>query len=131
LESLTETSESYGLLRLLRVNPESVIRFETNCYSVPEHLIGQIVTVRVASHELHVYSQLVAQHERSFEKRQRIRELAHYERTLSRKSRARVMAYREKLLELAAPTASYVAERQEFHEPADSQAICFLGGSRQ
>ncbi len=112
LEPLTETSESYGLLRLLRVNPESVIRFETNCYSVPEHLIGQIVTVRVASHELRVYhdSQLVAQHERSYQKRQRVRDLAHYERTLSRKPRAKVMAYREKLLELAAPTASYVAE---------------------
>ena len=75
LEPLTETSESYGLLHLLRVNPESVIRFETNCYSVPEHLIGQIVTVRVASHELRAYhdSHLVAQHERSFDRRQRIR----------------------------------------------------------
>jgi hypothetical protein len=89
-----------------------VIRFETNCYSVPEHLIGQIVTVRVASNELRVYhdSQLVAQHERSYQKRQRVRDLEHYERTLSRKPRAKVMAYREKLLELAAPTASYVAE---------------------
>jgi transposase len=112
LEPLTETSESYGLLHLLRVNPESVIRFETNCYSVPEHLIGQIVTVRVASHELRVYhdSQLVAQHERSYQKQQRIRHLDHYERTLSRKPRAKVMAYREKLLELSALTASYVAE---------------------
>lgn len=112
LESLAETSESYGLLRLLRVNPESVIHFETNCYSVPEHLIGQIATVRVASHELRIYhdSQLVAQHERSFQKRQRIRDLRHYEKTLSRKPRAKVLAYREKLLELAAPTASYVAE---------------------
>jgi transposase len=112
LEPLTETSESYGLLHLLRVNPESVIRFETNCYSVPEHLIGQIVTVRVASNELRVYhdSQLVAQHERSYQKRQRIRNLDHYERTLSRKPRAKVMAYREKLLELADPTASYVSE---------------------
>jgi len=112
LEPLTETSESYGLLHLLRVNPESVIRFENNCYSVPEHLIGQIVTVRVASHELRVYHdrQLVAQHERSFDKGQRIRNLDHYERTLSRKPRAKVMAYREKLLELAVPTASYVSE---------------------
>ena len=111
LDPLTETWESYGLLRLLRVNPESVIRFETNCYSVPEHLIGQVVTVRVASNELRIYhdSQLVAQHSRSFQKRQRIRDLSHYERTLSVKPRAKVMAYREKLLELEAPTASYVA----------------------
>ena len=95
LEPLTETSESYGLLHLLRVNPESVIRFETNCYSVPEYLIGQIVTVRVASNELRVYydRHLVAQHERNYQKRQRIRNLDHYERTLSRKPRAKVMAY--------------------------------------
>jgi transposase len=112
LAPLTETPESYGLLRLLRVNPESVIRFETNCYSVPEHLIGQIVTVRVASNELRIYhdSQLVAQHERSFQKRQRVRDLEHYQRTLSRKPRAKVMAYREKLLELGPLTASYVTE---------------------
>ncbi len=112
LEPLAETSESYGLLRLLRVNPESVVRFETNCYSVPEHLIGQIVTARVASNELRIYhdSQLVAQHERSFQKRQRVRDLDHYERTLSRKPRAKVMAYREKLLELDPPAASYVTE---------------------
>lgn len=112
LESLTETSDSYGLLHLLRVNPESVIRFETNCYSVPEHLIGQVVAVRVASKELRIYhdSQLVAQHQRSYQKRQRIRDLDHYQKTLSSKPRAMVLAYREKLLELDSSTASYVTE---------------------
>ena len=112
LEPLTETSESYGLLRLLHVSPESVIRFETNCYSVPEHLIGQIVTVRVASHEVRIYhgDQLVAQHQRSFGKREWHRDLSHYERTLLVKPRARVFAYREKLLGLDFPVPSYVAE---------------------
>lgn len=112
LEPLMETSDSYGLLHLLRVNPESVIRFETNCYSVPEHFIGQVVTVRVAYNELRVYhnGHLIAQHQRSFGKRQWVRDLDHYERTLSRKPRAKVMAYREKLLELDSPTASYLSE---------------------
>jgi hypothetical protein len=112
LESLVETSESYGLLRSLRVSPESVIRFETNCYSVPEHLIGQIVTVRIAYNELRIYhgDQLLARHERSFEKKQWIRDLDHYQRTLSAKPRAKVMAYREKLLGLENPAPSYVAE---------------------
>jgi len=136
LEPLTETPESYGLLHLLRVNPESVIRFETNCYSVPEHLIGQIVTVRVASNELRVYHdrQLVAQHERSYQKRQRIRNLDHYERTLSRKPRAKVLAYREKLLELddaySVICFGDLPKRPEFHEPTDTQAVCSLGRSR-
>jgi transposase len=112
LEPLLETSESYGLLRLLRVSPESVIRFETNCYSVPEHLIGQIVAVRVASRELRIYheDQLVARHQRSFERKQWLRDLDHYQKTLSVKPRAKVMAYREKLLGLDWPTPSYVAE---------------------
>lgn len=111
-EPLLETSESYGLLHLLRVYPDSVIRYETNCYSVPEHLIGQVVTVRVTSNELKVYhnGQLVAEHRRSFAKRQRIRNLSHYEKTLSQKPRAKVMAYREKLLELDSPTAEYISE---------------------
>jgi len=109
---LTETADSYGLLHLLRVYPESVIRFDTNCYSVPEHLIGQVVTVRVTSKELRIYhdSQLVAQHQRSYQKRQKVRDLDHYQRTLSSKPRAKVMAYREKLLELDSSTASYVVE---------------------
>ena len=112
LASLTETSESYGLLRLLRVSPESVVRFETNCYSVPEHLIGQVVTVRVASNELRIYHdhQLVARHERSFQRKQWLRNLDHYQQTLSVKPRAKVMAYREKLLGLDWPIPSYVAE---------------------
>ena len=107
-----ETADTYGLLHLLRVYPESVIRFETNCYSVPEDLIGLVVTARVTSNELKIYhdNQLVAQHERSYQKRQKVRDLDHYQRTLSSKPRAKVMAYREKLLELDSTTASYVAE---------------------
>lgn len=112
LEPLTETSESYGLLRLLRVSPESVVRFETNCYSVPEHLIGQMVTVRIASNELRIYheNQLVARHERSFKRKQWLRDLDHYQKTLSVKPRAKVMAYREKLLGLDWPAPPYVSE---------------------
>ena len=111
-EPLVEKSDSYGLLHLLRVSPESVIRFETNCYSVPEHLIKQVVTVRVASKELRIYNDgnLVAEHQRSFLKRQWLRDLNHYSRTLSIKPRAKVLAYREKLLELDSKITEYVAE---------------------
>jgi transposase len=112
LEPLGETSESYGLLRLLRVSPESIVRFETNCYSVSEHLISQIVAVRVASKELRIYhgDQLVARHQRSYQRKQWVRDLDHYQKTLSVKPRAKVMAYREKLLGLDFPTPPYVAE---------------------
>jgi len=111
-EPLVEKSDSYGLLHLRSVSPESVIRFDTNCYSVPEELIGQVVAVRVAEKELRIYyeNQLIAQHTRSFGKKQWIRDLSHYERTLEKKPRAKVMAYREKLLSLEEPTPSYVAE---------------------
>jgi hypothetical protein len=86
--------------------------FETNCYSVPEEIIGQVVAVRVAAKELRIYSdtKLVAQHQRSFGKKQWIRDLSHYEKTLEHKPRAKVMAYREKLLGLDSELAAYVAE---------------------
>ncbi len=111
-EPFAEKSDSYGLLHLRSVSPESVIRFETNCYSVPEELIGQVVAVRVAEKEVRIYSdnQLVAQHQRSFAKKEWIRDLSHYEKTLELKPRAKVMAYREKLLGLSSQTAAYVAE---------------------
>jgi len=111
-EPLAEKSDSYGLLHLRSVSGESVIRFDTNCYSVPEELIGQVVAVRVAEKELRIYyeNQLIAQHTRSFGKKQWIRDLSHYEKTLEKKPRAKVMAYREKLLSLEEPTPSYVAE---------------------
>jgi hypothetical protein len=81
-EPFSETSDSYGLLHLRSVSPESVIRFETNCYSVPEELIGQVVVVRVAEKELRIYydSQLVAWHQRSFGRKEWIRDLSHYEK---------------------------------------------------
>ena len=111
-EPLSEKSDSYGLLHLRSVSPESVIRFETNCYSVPEELIGQVVAVRVAEKEVRIYyeNQLVAQHQRSFGKKEWIRDLSHYEKTLEQKPRAKVMAYREKLLGLSPEAAAYVAE---------------------
>jgi hypothetical protein len=110
-EAFSETSDSYGLLHLRSVSPESVVRFETNCYSVPEELIGQVVALRVAEKELRIYydSQLVAQHQRSFGRKEWIRDLSHYEKTLQLKPRAKVMAYREKLLGLDSQAASYVA----------------------
>jgi transposase len=111
-EPFCETSDSYGLLHLRSVSPEAVIRFETNCYSVPEELIGQVVAVRVAEKELRIYSdnQLVAQHQRSAGRKEWIRDLSHYEKTLEQKPRAKVMAYREKLLGLDSRTAEYVAD---------------------
>ena len=143
---MTETSQAYGLLHSLRVSPESVIRFQTNRYSVPEDLIGQTVTVRVAQNQLRIYhdGNLVAQHQRSFKKRQWVRDLNHFEKTLEHKPRAKVMAYREKLLGVDASTTGYVAticrrDRnsmnqqilklyalwQEYGTQRFSQAICF------
>ena len=111
-EPLSEKADSYGLLHLKRVSPEAIIRFETNCYSVPEELIRQVVAVRVAEKELRIYydNQLVAQHQRSFGRKQWIRDLSHYEKTLQCKPRAKVMAYREKLLGLDSQLAAYISE---------------------
>jgi transposase len=127
-EPFSETSDSYGLLHLRSVSPEAVIRFETNCYSVPEQLIGQVVAIRVGEKELRIYSdnQLVAQHQRSFGRKEWIRNLSHYEKTLEQKPRAKVMAYREKLLGLDSQAAEYVAEICRRDRNAMNQQILSL-----
>jgi len=127
-EPLVEKSDSYGLLHLRKVSPEAIIRFETNCYSVPEELIRQVVSVRVAEKELRIYSdtKLIAQHQRSFGKKQWIRDLSHYQKTLQCKPRAKVMAYREKLLGLDSHLAAYISEICRRDRNAMNQQILSL-----
>ena len=107
---LNETAKTYGILHSSKVNPESVIVYGRNYYSVPEHLIGQVVTVRVAAEAIKIYhaNQLVATHQRCFDRHCWIRNLEHYQQTLEKKPRAKVMAYREKLLEIDPMVRQYI-----------------------
>ena len=111
LEALHTTAEEYGILHQLPVTLESIVRLDTNRYSVPEQLMGLVLDVRVATKQVRAYHQaeMVSCHPRCFGRNQWIRNLDHYTKTFEKKPKAKVMAYREKLLQLDTHTASYIA----------------------
>jgi transposase len=70
-----------------RVDKYSVITYGTNRYSVPDHLVGRIIDVKVYPEELHCYldNRKVCQHERQYTRQGWYINLDHYLYTLSRK----------------------------------------------
>jgi transposase len=77
-------------IEFLKVDKYSTICFENNHYSVPDHLVGKGVDVKVFSSRLDCYelNKKVCTHERSYGKKQWILDLSHYYGTLLVKPRA-------------------------------------------
>jgi len=75
------------LTQSLKVDKYSTICMGTNRYSVPDHLVGKMLEVKIYSNELKVYFAhgFICGHERSFGKHHWIISLDHYLKTLSRK----------------------------------------------
>lgn len=71
----------------LRVDKYATISYKTNRYSVPDHLVGCFVEVKVSSHELQVYEEgiSVSTHTRSYGRHQWIIKIDHYLETFKRK----------------------------------------------
>ena len=71
----------------LRVDKYSTVMIDQNRYSVPDHLVGQMVMVKVYSNRVQVYNggEKVAEHERLVSSHQWRMELAHYLYTLKKK----------------------------------------------
>jgi transposase len=71
----------------LRVDKYSTITYRTNRYSVPDHLVGRFINVRILSLEIQVYQDgtLLASHERSYKKHQWIIAIEHYLNTFKQK----------------------------------------------
>ena len=70
-----------------RVDKYSVITYATNHYSVPDHLVGKMVDVKVYPEKLHCYyeNQKVCHHERQYSRHGWYINLDHYLYTLKRK----------------------------------------------
>ncbi len=70
-----------------RVDKYSVITYGTNRYSVPDHLVGRIIDIKVYPEELHCYhdNRKVCQHERQYTRQGWYINLDHYLYTLRRK----------------------------------------------
>jgi transposase len=73
-----------------KVDKYSTISYENNYYSVPDHLVGKSVDVKVFASKLEFYvlNEHVATHERSYARKQWILDLSHYYRTLLIKPKA-------------------------------------------
>lgn len=74
----------------LRVDKYSTVSYRTNRYSVPDHLVGKFIDVKILSGQIQVYEQgkMVASHERSYKNHQWIIAIEHYLETFKQKPRA-------------------------------------------
>jgi len=71
----------------LRVDKYSTVSYKTNRYSVPDHLVGEFVDVRVMSQELFFYHKntKIATHSRSYGKHDWLVSIDHYLDTFKKK----------------------------------------------
>ncbi len=76
-----------GWMEQCRVDKYSVITYATNHYSVPDHLVGKMVDVKVYPEKLHCYyeNRKVCDHERQYSRHGWYINLDHYLYTLKRK----------------------------------------------
>lgn len=74
-------------MEFLKVDKYSTITFENNHYSLPDHLVGKGINVKVFSSRLECYelNKRLCTHERSYGRKQWILDLSHYYKTLLRK----------------------------------------------
>jgi len=76
-----------GQMEQGKVDKYSVITYATNRYSVPDHLVGKIVDVKVYPERLYCYheNQKICEHERQYSRHGWYINLDHYLYTLNRK----------------------------------------------
>lgn len=108
---LPTLAHDYGFFDTVKVSRESLVHLETNRYSVPVALVGQLLTLRIHPSRIVLYAgeRLVATHPRQTGRHQRVIIPEHYEPVFARKPRARVMVYRDWLTQLSPQAADYIA----------------------
>jgi len=76
-----------GVMERGKVDKYSVITYQTNRYSVPDHLVGKIVDIKIYPENLVCYheNKRICQHERHFSRSQWYINLDHYLYTIQRK----------------------------------------------
>jgi transposase len=125
---LPAVAHDYGIFDTVLVNRESLVNIATNRYSVPCHLVGFALTVRIHAHHIALFqgTEQVALHPRHRGRGQRIVVPEHYEAVFAHKPRARVMVYRDWLLGLGSEVADYLSLlcRKRYNE-RDTQ-VCSL-----
>ena len=73
--------------RSVRVDKYSCVSIDTNQYSVPEHYVGQMLSIRLFAQRIEIYNdgQFIANHTRHYAKHQYFIDINHYLQNLQRK----------------------------------------------
>lgn len=112
LGPLPAQADDYGFFDSVVVSREGLVVIETNRYSTPAQLVGQVLTARIHRTRIELFSgtERVAVHARHAGQHARIVDPTHFEATFHAKPRARVMVYRDWLVGLAPVAAAYISE---------------------
>jgi hypothetical protein len=126
--ALPEQAHDYGFFDCVVVSREGMVSIETNCYSVPAHLIGRALTARLHTDRIELFAdqELVASHPRSRGHHERIVIPSHFEAAFATKPRARVMVYRDWLCGLGEAATLYVRDLCHKRRAEMTQQITML-----
>jgi hypothetical protein len=106
-----------------------MVALATNRYSVPAHLVGLVLTVRIYAARIELFHgpTLVATHPRQFGRNTRVVIPEHFEAVFARKPRARIMVYRDWLVSLSGSVAEYISLlcRKRYAEMEDQIAALY------
>jgi transposase len=81
-----------SIIEETRVGDNSVVKYKTNWYSVPEEYIGKTVTIKLTPYTIEVWHQgnIIAEHDRAYGLNERILKPIHFLKTLQKKRRGLV-----------------------------------------
>jgi transposase len=112
LTPLIETASEYGLLRIVKTGPDSLVHIDSNRYGVPVSYAERPLTARIRERFIEFYDGVkqVARHWRRPGRVFRAITIPeHFEPLFKKKPRARVMVYRDHLIEQDPSLAAYIA----------------------
>ncbi len=130
---LPASAQDYGFFDCVVVNRESLVALESNHYSVPTHLVGRALTVRVHRTHIDLFAdgERVASHPRCQDKHQRVLDPAHFEDAFKSKPRGRIMLYRDWLCGLSPETNRYLQALCHKRRAEMNQQISLLYATAQ
>lgn len=110
LTPLSKTDYDTRLTLAVKSTSQSLVKFETNRYSVPCAYASRMLTLKADDQGVSLYDQekLIAQHQRSQQKYQSIEDPRHYKGLLSSKPHGAYFKHRDALLALGETAHRYV-----------------------
>ncbi len=115
LRTLTLTAYDTALVRPVRATNRCRVVVETNRYSVPPAHAGQLLTLKLSTEKLRLFSgeKFVAEHPRSYEKHQDFEQPDHVQTLLHERGEARYQKLLVTFLGLSAHAPAYHAQLAE------------------